>query len=130
LGGEAPESTVDLKVPLYTDLMIYLDYIVFGLAIFGFIFFLVYQFVTNFINNPRSAIMSLGVLVGFLALLFICYAAGSDTPVANINDPDLAKYNTGGWLKIIDMWIFSLTIMLSLCLLACLAGAVKQVMDK
>jgi hypothetical protein len=128
LGGEAPESTIERSVPKYLDFVIYWDYVVFGAAIVGFLLFLIYQFVINFLDKPKSAIVSLGVLVGFIALMVICYAAGSTTPVP-VN-PELAEFNSPFWLKTIDMWIFSLSIMMGICLLACLAGAIKQVIDK
>ena len=128
LGGEAPESTIERSVPKYLDFVIYWDYVVFGAAIIAFLFFLVFQFVVNFMDKPKSAIMSLGVLVGFVALMVICYSAGSTTPIHV--SADFIAYNTPFWLKTIDMWIFSLTIMMGLCLLAALAGAIKQAMDR
>ena len=127
LGGEAPESTIDVYVPKYLDFVIYWDYVVFGAAIAAFLFFLVYQFAINFIDKPKSAIMSLGVLIGFVALMVICYSAGSITPIPL--SADFVEYNTPFWLKFTDMWIFSLTIMMGLCLLAALGGAIKQVFD-
>ena len=128
LGGEAPESTIETYVPKYLDWVIYWDYIVFGAAIVAFLFFLVFQFAINFIDRPKSAIMSLGVLVGFVALMVISYSAGSTTPIPV--SADFVEYNTPFWLKLIDMWIFSLTFMMGLCLLAALAGAIKQAFDK
>ena len=128
LGGEAPESTIERSVPKFLDFVIYWDYVVFGAAIIAFLFFLVYQFVLNFMDKPKSAIMSLGMLVGFVAMMAICYSAGSDKPLPL--HPDLVEYNTQFWLKLMDMWIFSLTIMMGLCLLAALGGAIKQAMDR
>jgi hypothetical protein len=128
LGGEAEESTIELKVPKYTDLMLYLDYIVFGAAVFSFILFGLYQFILTFVTKPKSALISLGIIVGFLAFFIICYNLGDATPLVVSEDSE--KYNTPFWLKMSDMWIFTLTIMLGACLLACLGFAVKQVVDK
>ena len=128
LGGEAPESEVERFVPKYVDWVIYWDYIVFFAALLAFLIFLVYQFVVDFIDKPKSAIISLGILFGFAALMVLCYVAGSTTPLPL--SVDLAEYNTPFWLKSVDMWIFSLTIMMGACLLAALGFAIKQVFDK
>ncbi len=128
LGGQAPEATIERSIPKYVDWVMYWDYIVFGAAIIGFLFFLVYQFVVDFIDNPKTAIIPVGLLVGFVAFMYICYAAGSTTPVPV--SVELAEYNSVFWLKTVDMWIFSLSIMLGACLLTALGFAVKGAFDK
>jgi len=128
LGGEAADSTIDRKVPLYTDLVLYLDYIVFGAAILSFLLFGVYQFVLTFITKPKSALVSLGVIILFAAFFIICYSLGDATPLVVSEDSE--KYNTPFWLKMSDMWIFTLSGMMGLCLLASLGFAVKGAFEK
>jgi len=91
--------------------------------------FAVWQFLTLLKTNAKSAIMSLVVLVCFVAVLFITYTMGDATPLTGLN-ADSQVYNTPGWLKITDMWIMS-TIVLLVLIVACVVwGSVKRIMGK
>ena len=92
-------------------------------------FYAVWQFLTLLKTNAKSAIMSLVVLVCFVAVLFITYTMGDATPLTGLN-ADSQVYNTPGWLKITDMWIMS-TIVLLVLIVACVVwGSVKRIMGK
>ena len=86
-----------------------------------------WHFLTLLKTNAKSAIMSLVVLVCFVAVLFITYTMGDATPLTGLNADSLV-YNTPGWLKITDMWIMS-TIVLLVLIVACVVwGSVKRIM--
>ena len=43
---------------------------------------------------------------------------------------DSAQFNTAGWLKISDMWIYSTYVLLGLSILAMIVGSLKKVLNK
>lgn len=127
--GGVIDPSVENKEPVYTGLLINWTYILFLATIISTVLFAVWQFVTLLKTNPKSAIMSLIVLVLFVVILFITYSMGDTTPLPNIN-ADSAEFNVPFWLKITDMWIYSTCILLGLIIIAVVAGSVKKILNK
>ena len=120
--GGVVDPAAEMKEPIYTGLL-------FFVTIISTMLFAVWQFLTLLKTNAKSAIMSLVVLVCFVAVLFITYTMGDATPLTGLN-ADSQVYNTPGWLKITDMWIMS-TIVLLVLIVACVVwGSVKRIMGK
>jgi len=118
--GGVVDPAAEMKEPIYTGLLINWTSV---------LLFAVWQFLTLLKTNAKSAIMSLVVLVCFVAVLFITYTMGDATPLTGLN-ADSQVYNTPGWLKITDMWIMS-TIVLLVLIVACVVwGSVKRIMGK
>ena len=118
--GGVVDPAAEMKEPIYTGLLINWTSVLFFVTIISTMLFAVWQFLTLLKTNAKSAIMSLVVLVCFVAVLFITYTMGDATQV----------YNTPGWLKITDMWIMS-TIVLLVLIVACVVwGSVKRIMGK
>ncbi|MCD8263064.1 MAG: hypothetical protein LUD02_02025 [Tannerellaceae bacterium] len=127
--GGVVNPAAEMQEPIYTGLLIDWVYILFGATIISTFVFAVWQFIGLLKTNPKSATTSLGVLVVFAAIMFISYAIGDRTPLPIIN-ADSAEYNTPGWLKITDMWIYTTYILIGLIILAVIAGTVKRVLNK
>jgi len=131
-GGDAensPYADTQLWDPKYMDSLIYWIYIMFGLAIGALVGFGVFSFSTSLKAKPKAALASLGALIGFGAILVIAYALGDATPLPNIN-ADSQQFNVPFWLKLTDMWIYSLYIMFTLCTLSMLGGAFFKFFNK
>lgn len=127
--GGVVDPAAELQEPIYTGLLIDWTSALFFVTIISTVLFAVWQFLTLLKTNPKEAISSLAVLVLFVGLLFVTYALGDDTPLTGLN-ADSQQYNTAGWLKISDMWIFS-TIALVVAILACVVwGSIKKIMGK
>ena len=127
--GGVVDPAAELQEPIYTGLLIDWTSALFYVTIISTVLFAVWQFLTLLKTNPKEAISSLAVLVLFVALLFVTYTLGDDTPLTGLN-ADSQQYNTAGWLKISDMWIFS-TIALFAAILACVVwGSIKKIMGK
>ena len=94
------------------------------LVLFG-----IMQFFSSLKTKPKAALGSLVVVVAFFVLLGITYAIGDSTPLPGIN-VDSAQFNTPGWLKISDMWIYSTYVLLGLSILAMIAGSLKKILNK
>ena len=121
--GGVVDPAAEMKEPIYTGLLINWTSVLFFVTIISTVL------LTLLKTNAKSAIMSLVVLVCFVAVLFITYTMGDATPLAGLN-ADSQVYNTPGWLKITDMWIMS-TIVLLVLIVACVVwGSVKRIMGK
>jgi len=128
-GGGITNPGEEMKAYVYTGLLLNWTSALFFVTIISTVLFAVWQFLTLLKTNAKSAIMSLVVLVCFVAVLFITYTMGDATPLAGLN-ADSQVYNTPGWLKITDMWIMS-TIVLLVLIVACVVwGSVKRIMGK
>ncbi len=93
------------------------------------VLFAIWQFVTLLTSNPKSAITSLIVVVAFVAVLFITYSIGDATPLQGLN-ADSQEFNTAGWLKITDMWIWTTVVLLVLIVACVIWGSVKRMINK
>jgi len=129
-GGITPESTEKWKEYNYTSELLYWMYVMLALAIIALLGFGIFSFGTSLKTNPKGAIASLGVLVVIAALFGITYAIGDPTPIASITNPDIAKYNVAMWLKVSDMWIFSIYILATLCIIALFATQLRKIFTK
>ena len=130
LGGITPESTEKWKEYVFTSELLYWMYIMLALAIIALLGFGLFSFGTSLKTNPKGALGSLSVLVVIAALFGITYAIGDPTPIASITNADIAKYNVPMWLKISDMWIYSIYILAILCIVALFATQLRKVFTK
>lgn len=129
VSGGVIDPGADMKEPIHTNLLLNWVYILFGLTTISTLVFAVWQFAGSFKDDAKAALMSLGVIVVFAAILLIAYAIGDPTPLPMIN-AESADYNTASWLKITDMWIYSIYILIGLIVLAVIAGSVKKILNK
>ncbi|MDR1122388.1 MAG: hypothetical protein LBM08_15950 [Dysgonamonadaceae bacterium] len=128
LGGVVDPNAEQLA-PVNTDLLLYWCYIIFIITIIALVILGLFQFVSSVRTKPKSALASLGVLILFAALLGLTYSMGDATALPGINE-DSAQFNTPFWLKVSDMWIFSMFILLAICILALIGGSVIKVFRK
>ena len=117
------------KNPSYTSELLIWSYILLGACAFGMLLFGLTQFANNFKTNAKSSLMGLGVIVGFGVLLVIAYSIGDVTPLPNIN-ADSQKFNVDSWLKITDMWIYTMYILIAFAIILMVWGAVKKAISK
>ena len=130
LGGITPESTEKWKEYNYTSELLYWMYVMLALAIIALLGFGLFSFGISLKSNPKGAIGSVGVLVVIAALFGITYAIGDPTPIASITNADIAKYNVPMWLKVSDMWIYSIYILAVLCIVALFATQFRKVFSR
>lgn len=128
LGGSVDPSA-EMVEPVYTGLLLNWIYALAGLTIASTFLFAIWQFAGSFKINPKSALLGLGTIVLFVVMLFICYAIGDPTPLPVLS-ADAQKHNVDFWLKISDMWIYSIYIMTALTIIAILTGSLKKIFTK
>jgi hypothetical protein len=129
LGGVGEPLNGDMKNPIYTGALLYWMYALLGLSALFLVIFGVLQFAGKFKNSPKAALTSLAVLVFFVAILFLAYSIGNDTPLTGIN-ADSQTYNTPQWLKITDMWLYAMYILLGFSIVALFWGSIKKILSK
>jgi len=128
LGGNgAPLG--EFKNPTYTGELLYWVYMVFAICALSLLLFGLFQFFRKLKDNPKAALASLAIFAAFAILLVIAYFIGDGTPLKNIN-ADLQTYNTPFWLKVTDMWLYSMYILFALSFLAMIWGSVKKIVSK
>ena len=128
-GGGITNPGEEMKEYVYTGLLLNWTSALFFVTIICMVLFAVWQFITLLKVNPKSALSALGVVVAFVAMLFITYSIGDGTPLQGLN-ADSQKYNTAGWLQITDMWIWSTVVLLVLIVACVVWGSVKRMLCK
>ena len=128
-GGGITNPGEEMKEYVYTGLLLNWTSALFFVTIICMVLFAVWQFITLLKVNPKSALSALGVVVAFVAMLFITYSIGDGTPLQGLN-ADSQKYNTAGWLQITDMWIWSTVVLLVLIVACVVWGSVKRMLGK
>lgn len=128
-GVDDPYGVDQFKNPTFTGEMLIWAYILLAICAVSMVLFGITQFSNKFKTNPKGALASLAVFVGFAILLVIAYTMGDATPLNGIN-ADSQKFNVESWLKITDMWLYAMYIFLVLCIFAIIWGSVKTITKK
>ena len=129
-GGDGEPWKGEYKNPIYTNQLLYLAYFLFAICAIGMLLFGIFQFGSSFKSNPKAALAGLGVLVAFAVLLIIAYSLGDGALLTSHINPDSQKFNVPFWLKVTDMWLYSMYILLVLCIVAMGWGSVKKIISK
>ena len=126
LGGDATGDAViagvdpEMWQPAQTDALLYLMYALFGIAIAATILGAIFQFGAALKDNPANAIKSLLGLV----LLVVAWSMGDGTPmqIQGYSGTD----NVPFWLKITDMFLYSIYILLFVTVVAIIVSGIKK----
>ncbi|MDR1981586.1 MAG: hypothetical protein LBQ39_08220 [Tannerellaceae bacterium] len=130
-GGDGEPYKGEKWNPLYTDTLLYWMYALLGITLVTILGFVIIQFVANFKADTKKALAGLGVIVLFAILFFSTYSLGDGEPIASLATKAGAEaYNTPFWLKLTDMFLYSIYVMAALVILAVIVGSVKRVFEK
>lgn len=122
------DPTAAKPEPVFTDVLMYTCYTVFGLTLLAMIIFAIVGFAGKLKTNPKGALGGLVAIIALAILLGVTYAIGSAEHLAL--SPDSMKYNTDFYLKFTDMWLYSIYAMLLMCIGALIWGAVRNALAK
>ena len=129
-GGDATGDAVipgvdpEMWQPAQTDALLYLMYALFGIAIAATVIAAVFQFGAALKDNPGNALKSLIGVIILVAVVVIAWAMGSDEPL-NIPGYD-GTDNVPFWLKITDMFLYSIYILFGATVLAIIFSSIKK----
>ena len=124
--GDAVLMSVDSEMwhPAQTDALIYLLYGLLAVAGIATIGGVVFQFGSALKDNPGAALKSLIGLIILVAVVVIAWAMGSEEPL-NIPGYD-GTDNVPFWLKITDMFLYSIYILFAGTVLAIIFSSIKK----
>ena len=129
-GGDATGAAVipgvdpEMWQPAQTDALLYLMYALFGIAIAATLVAAVFQFGAALKDSPANALKSLIGVIVLVAVVVIAWAMGSDEPL-NIPGYD-GTDNVPFWLKITDMFLYSIYILFGATVLAIIFSSIKK----
>ena len=129
LGGETPVeqrlvADTSLSEPAQTDLLIYWMYILFGITVAVTLVAAIYQLITNFIDSPKATIKSLLGVVFLIVVMIFSWAIGSDQ--ALVMPGYDGTENVPFWLKLTDMFLYSIYILFAGTILAIIFSSIKK----
>ncbi len=124
--GEAVLMGVDPEMwqPANTDTLLYLVYALLGIAIVATVVGFLFQFGTALKDSPVAALKSLLGVVLLVVVMVVAWSMGSDKPL-NIPGYDGAD-NVPFWLKVTDMFLYTIYFLLGATLVAMILGGIKK----
>ncbi|MCD8080220.1 MAG: hypothetical protein LUF04_07365 [Bacteroides sp.] len=112
----------EYNVPDHTDTLIFLIYGILGFCVVATLVAAVIQFGSALADNPMSALRSLIGIVLLAVLLGVTYSMGSVEPIRTGE----GVFADGFWLKITDMFVYSIYILLGITVLCMIGSSVKK----
>ena len=106
----------DMSQPIHLDLLLYWTYALVAIAVAVVLFFIIVGFVKGLRDNPKKAILGLLAFVALVAMCLITFSLGSGEPLDILGYT--GPHNVYFWLKFVDMWIYSIYIMVAVVILA------------
>lgn len=113
---------------LYVDWLIGCLYLLLGVTTLSTFLFSIRFFLKSAQSDPKRSIRAVGYTFIIICLLGSCYLLGSGDV---LNIPNYRGMgNSYEWLKITDMWIYSIYVLLSLVIVSILVGIIWSYIKK
>ena len=111
-----------------TGMLLNWMYVLFGIVVVTALFFILKHIIDVLKNRPKSALKLVLPIIAFVFILLLSYILG------NGNLLNMPQYegdgNTYFWLKITDMWLYSIYFLLGLTILSILGGIIWSYIKK
>ena len=124
--GNAVLTNVDTEMwqPAQTDTLLFLVYGLLFLAVVATVVAFLFQFGAALKDNPVKALKSLIGVIILAVVVIVAWAMGSDQP---LNIPGYeGSDNVPFWLKITDMFLYSIYILFGATVLAIIFSSIKK----
>ncbi len=127
-GGEMTAPLVpDMANPAHTDTLLYLMYGLFGLTVAITVIAFIMQFGAALKDNPVAALKSLLGVVLLVVVMIVAWSMGSEETLV------MSGYEGGEnvpfWLKLTDMFLYTLYFLIAVCILAMIGSSVKKALS-
>lgn len=126
--GGSELDAKDNKVYAFTDILLYWVYALGGIAIITVLGFVLKDFFAKLSTNPKEAFAGIAGVLALVALLVITYIMGDDTPL-KLNE-EAQRFNSTGWLKATDMFIYTTYFLLVATAGAAVVGSIKSALNR
>lgn len=127
-GGEMSTPIVpDMANPAHTDTLLYLMYGLLGLTVLVTVIAFIVQFASALKDNPVAALKSLGGVILLAAVMIISWSMGSgeELVIQGYEGTD----NVPFWLKITDMFLYTLYFLIGAAIVAMILSSVKKLLS-
>lgn len=127
-GGEMSAPLVpDMANPAYTDALLYLMYGLLGFAVVVTVIAFVIQFGASLKDNPMAALKSLLGVVLLVVVMIVAWSMGSEE--ALVMPGYEGSENVPFWLRLTDMFLYTLYFLVAACVVAMLGSSVKRALS-
>jgi hypothetical protein len=127
-GGEMSAPLVpDMSNPAQTDTLLYLIYSLLGLTVVITAIAFIVQFGMALKDNPIAALKSLLGVVLVFVIAIVAWSAGSEE--ALVMPGYDGTENVPFWLKVTDMFLYTLYFMIAACILAMAGSSIKKALS-
>ncbi len=124
-GGQMETPIVpDMSNPAHTNTLLYLLYGLFGLTVLITLVTFLIQFASALKDNPISALKSLSGVILLIIVLVVAWSMGSEEPLVIIGYE--GTENVPFWLKLTDMFLYTLYFLFGVAVLAMIFSGVKK----
>ena len=117
-----------LPIPTYSDVLLYWTYALIALVILVTFGFVLVKFAASFKTDVKGAIVSLAVVLGSIALCYLCWALGSDAKVEILGYE--GTENVGFMARLTDAIMYLTYILTGATVVALVFGAVYSKVKK
>lgn len=127
-GGEMETPVVpDMSNPAYTETLMFLMYGLLGLTVLVTVIAFLIQFGMALKDNPVAAIKSLLGAVLLILVLVVTWSMGDGTPLELVGYD--GNENTEFFLKLTDMFLYSLYFLIGAAIVAMLFSYIKRALS-
>lgn len=125
-GGVNYDEVEGIKAYNQTSILLWWTYILVAFTLIATLLFAIVGFSKLFKKSPKRALRGLLGFVGLIVLLIVTYLVGNGDPSSlQMLSEDSNQYMTSFWLKTSDMVIYSCEVLLVLCVVALIWGAIR-----
>lgn len=117
-------ADTSIPEPAQTDVLIYLIYALLATTLLVTVISIIYHFGQSFADSPRTALKTLTGVAVLIALMAVSWFMGSDKPLI-IPGYDGSE-NVSFWLKIADMFLYTIYIQLAAIILLILGFGINK----
>ena len=126
-GGEGEQLVPEMSNPVHTDTLLYLMYGLLGLTVAITVAGFIVQFGAALKDNPMAALKSLLGVVLLVVVMIIAWSMGSEEPLV-MSGYDGTE-NVPFWLKLTDMFLYTLYFLIAACIVAIIGSSIKKVLS-
>lgn len=126
-GGEIDPST-ERPEPVYTDMLLYWIYTILWLCVISTALFAIRKFFIKLKSSPRKAAKLILVPLALIIVMTVAWSLGNGSPLQMLRYE--GKENIYFWLKVTDMFLYTIYFLLGMGILSVLYYNIKKALQK
>ncbi len=126
-GGEIDPSA-ERPEPIYTNTLLYWIYAILSLCVISTAVFTIRKFLIKLKSSPRKAAKFILMPLALIIVMTIAWSLGSGSPLQILRYE--GKENVYFWLKVTDMFLYTIYFLLGMGILSVLYYNVKKALQK